>query len=138
MEADCRVPRFWRECTCPRVHFTRIVKCPACTLKDSPPTSRPQLQPLCNKGPSIYASETMVRSVIPDSDDDSGGETSPYNFSSTIRPAEGAQQSPSARLTVPKSDNADTAAATTQDNAEAQLILGTGSTGMAHFVRDVL
>lgn len=79
---------------------------------------------------------TMVRSVIPDSDVDSGEETSPYNFSSTIRPAAVLQQSPTVRAVDQNRDNANTDAVTTQENADAQLILGTGSTGTLFCVRN--
>lgn len=78
----------------------------------------------------------MVRSVVPDSDDESGEEMSPYNFQSTISPAVAPQQNPLAPPALSNRDDAHVDASTAQDNANATLILGTGSTGMLNYVHN--
>ena len=78
----------------------------------------------------------MVRSVIPDSDDESAEETYPHNFQSTIPPSVARQQNPLAPPALANRDDAHVDSSTIKDDANATLILGTGSTGMLNYVHN--
>lgn len=74
----------------------------------------------------------MVRSVIPDSDQESGDEAAPYDFSSAARPTAVAAGAPNIPAMTDNHENASTPTIGTQDDVIGQLLLGTGSTGMLY------
>lgn len=80
----------------------------------------------------------MVRSVIPDSGDESGDEAAPYDFSSTACPAATLAGAPNIPATTDNHENASTATISTQDDVIGQLLLDTGSTGMISSIRTQL
>ena len=71
----------------------------------------------------------MVRSVIPDSDEESGDEAASHDLSSTAPPDAAIAGAPNIPATI-KHENASTPPISTQDDVMGQLLLGTGSTGM--------
>ena len=72
----------------------------------------------------------MVRSVIPDSEEESCEEAGPYDVSSAACPMAGATLALNIAATTDNHENASTPTIGTQDDMIGQLLLGTGSTGM--------